>query len=124
MLDILSHKYDIAKMEANLRVVKNYVTPEGEVPFVDWLRSLKDKRSIAIVLQRIDRVQLGNFGDCRSVGSGVYELKIRFGSGLRIYFGIANAELVILLCAGDKSSQRKDIPVAQKYWKEYKKNAD
>ena len=57
------------------------------------------------------------------MGNGVYELRIRFGPGFRVYFGIANDQLVILLSAGDKSSQKKDIATAQVYWKEYKENA-
>lgn len=111
-------------MEIRPRVVENYVTPEGKVPFEDWTRRVKDGRAIARILQRIDQVRLGNFGDCRSVGNGVYELRIQFGPGFRVYFGIANEQLVILLTAGDKSSQKKDIAISHEYWKEYKDNAD
>ena len=111
-------------MEKKPKIIKSYTTPEGKSPFDDWLRKLKDKKAIARILQRIDRVSLGNFGDCRSVGKSVYELRIHFGPGYRIYFGIANEQLIILLSAGDKSSQQKDISTAQKYWKEYQKNAN
>lgn len=111
-------------MDANSKVVKNYVTPEGKVPFEEWIQGLKDKREIARILQRINRIRLGNLGDSRSVGSGVYELRIHFGSGFRIYFGVADAQTVILLIAGDKSSQNRDISIAQNYWKEYQQNAN
>ena len=111
-------------MDAEPRTVENYVTPNGKVPFEEWLRKIKDKRAVARILQRIDRVRLGNFGDCRSVGDGVYELRIHFGPGFRVYFGIVDAQLVILLCGGDKSSQSKDIALAQEFWKEYQENAD
>lgn len=84
-------------MDAVPKIVKSYATPEGKAPFDDWIRNLKDKRAIARILQRIDRVRLGNFGDCRSVGNGVYELRIQFGPGYRVYFGIVNEQLVILL---------------------------
>ena len=111
-------------MNTEPRIVKSYVTPGGKTPFDDWVRKLKDKRAIARVLQRIDRLRLGNFGDCRSVGNGVYELRIHFGAGYRVYFGIADEQLVLLLSGGDKSSQKKDIITAQTYWKEYKNDAD
>ena len=130
-------------MEKKPKIIKSYTTTEGKSPFDDWLRKLKDKKAIARILQRIDRVSLGNFGDCRSVGKSVYELRIHFGPGYRIYFGIANEQLIILLSAGfrvyfgvantsliillsarDKSFQRKDISTTQTYWEEYQKNAN
>ncbi|MEL7068240.1 MAG: type II toxin-antitoxin system RelE/ParE family toxin [Cyanobacteria bacterium J06581_3] len=111
-------------MEIQPKVVKNYVTSGGKVPFEEWIRRVKDKRTVVRILQRIDRLRLGNFGDCRSVGSGVYELRIQFGPGFRVYFGVADEQLIILLMAGDKSSQKKDIVVSKEYWKEYKDNAN
>lgn len=105
-------------------VIKNYVTPEGRVPFEEWIRKLKDKRAATRILQRLNRVRLGNFGDSRSVGSGVCELRIHFGPGFRVYFGVVSNQIVILLSAGDKSSQKKDISIAKKYWEEYQKNAN
>ena len=111
-------------MDAQIKTVESYATPEGRSPFNEWIRSLKDKKAIARILQRIDRVRLGNFGDCRSVGKGVFELRIHFGPGFRVYFGVANEQLIILLSGGDKSSQKKDIVTAQIYWKEYQENAD
>lgn len=71
-------------------------------------------------MNRIDRLRLGNFGDCKSVGNGVYELRIRAGPGFRVYFGLERQKLVILLCGGDKSTQKKDIATAIEYWKEHK----
>ncbi len=88
-------------------------------PFSEWLASLRDARAIAIVRARINRVRLGNFGDCKSVGSGVEELRIDFGSGYRIYFGRQGSLVVVLLCGGDKRTQARDIMTAQRYWKEY-----
>lgn len=111
-------------MDVKLRITQTYVTPAGKTPFEAWLLSLKDKRAVARILQRIDRIRLGNFGDCRSVGNGVYELRIHFGPGFRVYFGIVDDQLILLLCGGDKSSQQKDITTAQSYWKEYQDNAD
>ena len=72
------------------------------------------------ILRRVARIYLGNFGDFRSVGGGVQELRIPIGRGIRVYFGRLNEMVVILLCGGDKHSQRRDIQRAQSYWKEYR----
>ena len=61
-----------------------------------------------------------NFGDAKSVGKGVYELKIQFGPGYRVYYGLEGSKIVVLLCAGDKSSQKKDIKKAVIFWREHK----
>jgi len=63
-------------------------------------------------------VQNGNFGSCESVGDGVFELKIHFGTGYRIYFG-QDGDLVILLCGGTKDTQTRDIKTAKEYWEDY-----
>ena len=73
-------------------------------------------------------MRFGNFGDCKSVGQGVFELRIAYGPGLRVYFGLVGADVVLLLVGGDKASQAKDIRFAQRCWKEfqggYKAKAD
>lgn len=115
---------DNYSMESQPRLIKSYVTPDGKTPFKTWIKGLKDKRSTARILQRIDRLRLGNFGDCRSVGAGVYELKLSFGPRFRVYFGLAGAEVMILLCGGDKASQQQDIQRAHDYWQEYTSHAD
>jgi len=106
-------------MENRPRVLRTYITDDGKTPFKAWVSSFTDKRIRARILQRLDRLQLGNFGDCKSVGAGVYELRMQFGAGYRIYFGIADSEIVILLCGGDKRSQNQDIQLAHQYWKAY-----
>ena len=73
------------------------------------------------IQKRLDRLEDGNFGDCRSVGSGVFELRFHFGAGYRIYFGEVENTIVLLLCGGDKSSQARDIERAKDYWLQYKR---
>jgi putative addiction module killer protein len=88
-------------------------------PFSDWLSSLRDGRTVGIVRARLNRIRLGNFGDCKSVGGGIEELRIDFGPGYRIYCGRQSSFVVVLLCGGDKKTQARDILTARKYWKEY-----
>ena len=71
------------------------------------------------IMNRLDRVEEGNFGDCKAVGKGVLELRIDFGPGYRVYFGRLGNVMVILLGGGTKSSQSADIKQAQKYWREF-----
>ena len=96
-----------------------YETANGKRPFEDWLRGLKDKKGRAMVRARLNRIELGNLGDCKNVSDGVYELRIKFGPGYRVYFGQERDVLVVLLCGGDKSSQRRDIDLAKQYWRNY-----
>jgi putative addiction module killer protein len=86
--------------------------------FAKWISSLKDRRARVRILVRIDRLITGHLGDVRSVGEGVSELRIFYGPGYRIYFSNRNAELIFLLCAGDKSTQRADIAKAIKIAKQ------
>lgn len=107
-------------MESQPREIHLYVTREGKVPFSEWLRSLKDGRARAIIRARLIRIRLGNLGDCRSVGNGVFELRIDFGPGFRVYFGQEGNRTVILLWGGDKGSQEKDILKAKRHWSDYR----
>ncbi|MCJ2057344.1 type II toxin-antitoxin system RelE/ParE family toxin [Methylobacterium sp. J-048] len=81
--------------------------------FAGWLKSLRDDRAKARIANRIDRLANGNFGDVKSVGAGVSELRIDYGPGYRVYFVRRGATLLLLLCGGDKSSQSRDIDRAK-----------
>ena len=105
-------------MQIIARDVRNYITPEGRNPFRQWLTQLRDKRTRANIQRRIARLQEGNFGDCKRLGSDLYELRIDYGPGYRIYFGTLTSHIVILLCGGQKGTQRRDIARARNYWNE------
>ena len=100
------------------RTVRNYVSLQGRVPFEDWLQSLRDRKARAIIRNRINRVRLGNMGDTEPVGEGVFELRIHYGPGYRVYYGELERVVVILLCGGTKRSQHRDIERAKMYWRD------
>ncbi len=81
---------------------------------------MKDIKTRAKIDIKIARFRLGNFGDSKSLGQGVYELRIHFGPGYRIYYGLDGQMIVLLLCGGDKSTQKKDIKKAKTFWEDYK----
>ena len=107
-------------MEVQPREIQRYTTPDGKVPFSEWLDSLRDLKAKFKIDRRLDRVGTGNFGDYRSVGEGVYELRINYGPGYRVYFGQVEETIVLLLIGGDKSTQEQDIRKAKTYWTDYR----
>ncbi len=98
-------------------VMKTIYTTEV---FDGWFDSLRDKQAARRIQARIDRAEEGNFGDHKSVGAGVSEMRIHHGSGFRVYFTLRGLEIVILLAGGDKSSQTKDIQTAQELARQLK----
>jgi len=86
--------------------------------FSVWFLALRDRLARARIQARIDRMELGNFGDAAPVGEGVSELRIHYGPGYRVYFMQKGRELVILLGGGDKSTQDRDIQAALKLARE------
>ena len=101
--------------------IDHYITAGGVDVFADWIDSLRDQRAAAKVLTRINRLALGNFGDYRALEGGVIELRIDWGPGYRVYFARVGKVVVLLLCAGDKKSQSRDIEDAKAYLQDYKK---
>jgi putative addiction module killer protein len=81
--------------------------------FAEWLKKLKDRRARAIILNHIDNMENGKMGDAKSVGSGVYEKKIDYGPGYRLYYCKSGQNWILLLCGGDKSIQQEDINKAK-----------
>jgi putative addiction module killer protein len=86
--------------------------------FDNWFKSLKDRKAKARVQARIDRLELGNFGDVAPVGEGVSELRIHYGPGYRVYFIQCGQLVVVLLAGGDKSTQDSDIKKAKELAKQ------
>ena len=101
--------------------IQEYLTKTGKSPFNEWLEGLRDIRARARVRTRLDRVSLGNLGDYASVGEGVFELRLFYGPGYRVYYGLPGATVVVLLCGGTKDTQQRDIRTAKAYWTDYRR---
>ena len=108
---------------SNLIKILLYSTDSDKKPFIDWLGK-RDAKVKAILAARLARVRLSNFGDCKIIkgAHGVWELRISYGPGYRIYFGKQGTEIVILLIGGDKKSQARDIAKAKEYWRKFKED--
>jgi len=100
--------------------IRKYQDRNGRIPIDEWINALRDSRARTRIQLRIDRLEFGLEGDWKSVGEGVRELRIPVGKGYRVYYAWSGEAFVLLLCGGDKSTQRKDILQAQSYWKEYR----
>ena len=105
-------------MSSGRKEIRIYETRDGRIPFGEWIDELEGSKVYVIILNRLDRVENGNLGDCHPVGEGVSELRIDFGPGYRIYFG-QDANLIVLLGGGTKRTQAEDIKKAKRRWKEY-----
>jgi putative addiction module killer protein len=105
-------------VEPRKRNLQNYVAPSGTDCFQQWLRGVRDQMARQAIRIRLNRVESGNFGDCRALGDGVYELRINLGPGYRIYFG-QDGDDVVLLGGGDKDTQERDIKIVKQRWSEH-----
>jgi putative addiction module killer protein len=104
-----------------MKTIEHYRDSTGWIPFQTWFQTLRDKVAKASIARRLDRLAIGNPGDHKAVREGVSELRIDVGSGYRVYYAEQGERLVILLCGGDKSTQRKDIELALEYWADWKR---
>ncbi len=100
--------------------VREYINAQGSSPFAKWFNGL-NATAAARITMALTRVELGNLSDHKSVGAGVWELRLDFGPGYRVYFGKDGNRLVILLGGGTKKRQQKNIETAKLLWKDYKK---
>jgi putative addiction module killer protein len=100
--------------------IRRYLTASGRDVFGGWLSELRDVRTRAKIVARIDRLSLGNFGDCKALRGGLFELRIDWGPGYRVYYALVGKACVLLLCGGDKRKQASDIRRALEYLKDYR----
>ena len=100
--------------------VLEFLERDGASPFGNWFAAL-DATAAAKITTAVRRLELGNFSNVKGVGAGVFEYRIDFGPGYRVYFGKDGDALVILLGGGTKKRQDRDIATAHMRWKDYKK---
>ena len=101
-------------------IIKEYLTSDGASPFGKWFEGLNATAAVKVRIA-ITRMELGNFSNSKSLGEGVWETKIDFGPGYRVYYGKDGEKIVILLAGGTKKRQQQDIQKAKGLWLEFKK---
>jgi len=100
-----------------------FVSARGRNRFRDWLDTLP-MQAAARVQARLYAAEIGNLGDCKSLGDGVSEFRIHLKPGYRVYFGRSATRTIVLLCGGTKSTQERDIQKAKRYWQDFKGDED
>jgi len=100
--------------------IERYVADDGDVPFDKWFDDVRDRKARARIRQRLDRLSIGIFGDCKPLRVGVWELRIDYGPGYRVYYSIVSKAVILLLCGGDKRKQNADIERAVNYLQHYR----
>lgn len=101
--------------------IEYYRTEKGAAPFREWLEALRDVAGRARIRVRLDRARLGNLGDFKNLGQGLYELRVDYGPGYRVYCTLEENRLILLLVGGDKESQRRDIAKAAGYLQDHRR---
>src|SRR3990172_3270489 len=101
--------------------VRRYRTTAGNEPVTEWLLELNDAQARARINTRIARLAAGNFGDCKPLRGGVWELRVDWGPGYRVYYARIGRSVVLLLCAGDKRRQNPDIERAIEFFDDFKR---
>jgi len=99
--------------------LRHYTTPEGQDLFGRWLDGLADRQAQARIAARLIRLHNGNFGDCKPLGEGIWELRIDWGPGYRMYYALEGKRVILLCEGGDKRTQAADIRRAQERWHEW-----
>lgn len=98
-----------------------YQTEDGRIPYEEYIEALRDRRARLLIARRIQRASAGNFGDHHSLDGGLHEMRLDYGPGYRVYYMYHGRILVILLLAGDKSTQSADIRKARIYQADFKR---
>ena len=103
--------------------IRHYLTHNNKDVFMEWRKRLRDTQAKIAIDRRVNRIELGNFGDHRICREGVWELRIDVGPGYRVYYAFSGAQVVLLLCGGDKRTQDADIDRACEYWADWQKRS-
>jgi putative addiction module killer protein len=103
--------------------IHHYLTASGRDVYQEWADSLRDVKAEARIAARVARLVAGNFGDCKPVRDGVWELRVDYGPGYRVYYAMSGQKCVLLLCGGDKRRQSADIERAVEYWVDYQRRS-
>ena len=122
MNEMYNIRYNRHVRTASPKEIRILKEENGNEPFSVWITALKDVIAKAKIAVRLDRVALGNMGDCKPVGDGVSELRVDYGPGYRIYIVEHGEIIVVLICGGTKRTQKRDIKKAKDLW-EANKNA-
>jgi putative addiction module killer protein len=104
--------------------IRHYLTRDGRDVYEEWHSELRDLKARIAIDRRINRIELGNFGDHKFCRDGVWELRVDFGPGYRVYYAVAGAQIVLLLCGGDKRTQNADISRACTHWRDWQSRED
>ena len=104
--------------------LRYYIAKNGKAPLEDWLTSIQNPMTKARIQRRLERMTLGYYGDSKTLSNadGIKELRLDFGAGYRVYFWEHDDTLILLLCGGNKSTQKRDIQLAKKYLADIKRN--
>ena len=99
--------------------LSRFYDDQGNAPYTQWIKGLKDLKAITRIDTRLDRAEEGNFGDHKYLRDGIWAMRIDYGPGYRLYYAFEQKEMVLLLVGGDKKSQDDDITKAVSNWKIY-----
>lgn len=103
--------------------IRHYLNSCQNDIYLEWRRKLQDRTAAIAIDRRINRMELGNFGDHKYCRDGVWELRVDIGPSYRIYYALEDKQIVLLLCGGDKRKQSMDISRACKYWRDWQKRS-
>jgi putative addiction module killer protein len=104
--------------------IRHYLAPDGKDLMDEWLRKLRDMQAKIAIIRRLNRLEQGNFGDCKPLREGVFELRIDVGPGYRVYYAQSAKTVVLLLCGGAKRTQNADIDRACACWRDWRNRKD
>jgi len=124
LVAIVFDSYSFINDDLSVFEIRHYLTRSGKDLYAEWRRRIRDTTARIAIDRRINRIELGNFGDHKFCGDGVWELRIDVGPGYRVYYAIAGDRVVLLLCGGDKRAQDADIERASGLWLDWQRRSE